>query len=467
VPLTSGHGSDLPTAEAAERTAAPAPATAGPARRSSLALHLAVIGIVLMGLNRTRVGGWTVSDIAFLLSAAFIVVDILDGREGRLAPKMARRASPPVLLGSILLLTAGTLSAFQSWNAAESMTIVLRFGWITLGFFWVLRSVAADRAGLDKLLAAWRIMILFNCLIAITGQLDITNFGVENAEGRQTAFFEQPNELAGLIATGLPLFLLGVPRRRTYRTDGRDLLSRAWPTAIVLYAIATTGSMTGLIAGAATVLAMLAAGGWRHIRRPGRAWTSPLLPMVVGFLSIVGLVALFNSDLPVVERFTRYTSGDAAVNYSVDSREERNSQVIQRFDESLVVGQGFGSYNPDDPGASDAAGAHNMFFRFIFQAGLPGLVGVLVILLFTLQHGIRLLVNTRGDPLQPTAVALLATFIGANTFAMFQPTEYQRYYWVTAAMIGVLWSVRRTEVREQAAERQAEIDAIRRLPARR
>jgi O-antigen ligase len=188
--------------------------------------------------------------------------------------------------------------------------------------------------------------------------------------------------------------------------------------------------------------------------------------MVVGFASIVGLVALFTSDLPVVERFTRYTSGDAAVNYSVESREERNSQVIQRFDESLVVGQGFGSYNPDDPGAAEAAGAHNMFFRFIFQAGLPGLVGVLVILLFTLQHGIRLLVNTRGDPLQPTAIALLAAFVGANTFAMFQPTEYQRYYWVTAAMIGVLWSVRRTELREQAADRQAEIDAIRRLPAR-
>ena len=54
-------------------------------------------------------------------------------------------------------------------------------------------------------------MILLNALIAISGQMGLTNFGVENSENRQTAFFDQPNELGGLLVIGLPLFVLGVP----------------------------------------------------------------------------------------------------------------------------------------------------------------------------------------------------------------------------------------------------------------
>jgi O-antigen ligase len=429
-------------------------------------MTFAVLGLMMMGFNRTRIADWPLSDLAFLAAFGFMVADVLGGREALLAPKRARRTSPGVLAGVLVLLTAGALSALQSWDPGRSLAVVLRFAWIFLGMFWVIRALAKDREALARLLTGWRVCVVFNALVAISGQLGLTGFSVENSENRQTAFFDQPNELAGLLVTGLPLFLLGVPRRREYRTDGRELLSRAVPIGLVFYAIATTGSMSALLGGLAGVVAMLIAGGWRHVRRPGRAWTSPLLPMLVAFGVLGGLFALFTSDLPVVERFDRLTSGDQYVQGSVDSRETRNDEVIQRFDESLVVGQGFGSFDPNDPGAADAAGAHNMFFRFIFQAGLPGLVGVLMIIGFALQQCIRLLRNTRHSGLHATAVALTAALVSANTFAMFQPTEYQRYYWMPVAMIGALWSLRREEVRVAWEQRQAEVAEIARLPAR-
>jgi O-antigen ligase len=331
----------------------------------------------------------------------------------------------------------------------------------------VLRTAARDRGKLGMLLTGWRGLLLLNCVIAITGQLGITNFGVENSENRQTGFFDQPNELAGLIAIGLPLFVLGVPRRREYRTDGRELLARALPIGVCFYAIATTGSMSALLAGFAGLVTILVSGGLRHIRRPGKAWSSPLLPMVVMFVGMVGFLALATSDLPVVERFDRYASGDSGVNASVDTREQRNDEVIQRFDESLVLGQGFGSFNPDDPGAAEAAGAHNMFFRFVFQAGLPGLIGVMMIVGFTFMQAVRLVRNTRGTGLHATAIAVLACLVTANTFAMFQPTEYHRYYWVSVAMVGALWALRKEEVRVAAERLDAEVAGIARLPARR
>jgi O-antigen ligase len=169
----------------------------------------------------------------------------------------------------------------------------------------------------------------------------------------------------------------------------------------------------------------------------------------------------------VVERFDRYASGDSGVNASVDTRDQRNDAVIQRFDETLVLGQGFGSFNPYEPGAKEAAGAHNMFFRFVFQAGLPGLIGVLMIVGFTLMQCVRLLRNTRGTGLHATTIALTASLVTANTFAMFQPTEYHRYYWVSVAMVGALWALRKEEVRVAAERLDAEVAGIARLPTRR
>ena len=422
------------------------------ARREVVALHLAMAGIVLMGFNTVRVAGWPISDLAFLAAAGAVAFNLLAGRTAGLATPRARQSSPPVLMGTILLLTAGTLSAFQSWEPGRSITVVLRFAWITLGWFWVLRSVAADRAALSKLLGAWRVMLLLNCVIALLGQLDIVAWaGVQENEHRQTGFFETPNDFAGLLVVGLPLMVLGLPNARGRSlAEGRELVSRGWGAAFVVYALATTGSMSALIAafmgGVTIVTAMVVARPPRV--RPTR---SPLLPMLAGFLAVIGFVALATSDLPAIERFTRYNEGDAGVNSSVESRDQRNEQVIERFDESLVVGQGFGGYDKSDEGAEVAAGAHNMFMRIVFQAGLPGLVGVVAVLLFSFRQVTRLIVNTRGTDLHAIAVCLLASLVTANTFAMFQPTEFHRYYWLPVGMIGVLWSLRRQELREAAA----------------
>jgi O-antigen ligase len=409
-------------------------------------------GIVLMGFNTVRVAGWPISDLVFLVAAGAVGFNLLAGRTSGLAAAGARRSSPPVLMGTILLLTAGTLSAFQSWEPGRSITVVLRFAWITLGWFWVLRSVAADRAALAKLLGAWRVMLLVNCVIAMLGQLDVVAWaGVQENEHRQTGFFETPNDFAGLLVVGLPLMALGLPNTRGRSlAEGRELVARGWGAAFVVYALATTGSMSALVAafagGVTIVTAMVVAKPPRV--RPAR---SPLLPMLAAFLALVGFVALASSDLPAIERFTRYNEGDAGVNSSVESRDQRNEQVIERFDESLVVGQGFGGYDQSDEGAAVAAGAHNMFMRIVFQAGLPGLVGVVAVLLFSVRQVTRLIVNTRGTDLHAVAVCLLAALVTANTFAMFQPTEFHRYYWMPVGMIGVLWSLRREELRDAAA----------------
>ena len=422
----------------------------GQRQATSLALGFAMAGIVLLGFNRIRIAGWTPSDACFIASAAAIIADLLTGRTAALAPKRSRRHSPPILVATILLLTAGTLSAFQAFDPYESMMVVVRLGWILLGLFWVLRTVAPDRERLMRLLSAWRVMVMLNAAIAVTGQIGLTAFSAPNDENRQTGFFDQPNEFAGLLVVGIPLFVLGVPRTKEYRTEGHELIARAWRTAFVVYALATTGSMTNIMAATVGLLVLLAVGGWRHMRRPGRRRSTPLLPMVTLLVVALGVVALANSDLPVVQRFTRYTEGDNYVNGSVNERKSLNADVTSHFDQLLVLGRGFSSITFDDRGADDThdnLATHNMFLLLLLQAGLPALVALGWILGMTASHAFRLVNHTRGSPLNPVAIALLASFASANVFALFQPTQYQRYYWLPAAMISVLWAVCREEYR--------------------
>jgi O-Antigen ligase len=409
-----------------------------------------MLGIILMGFNRSRLGGWTISDLAFVASAVVIVFKLLSGRDRDLASPAARKSSPPILIGAIVLLTAGTLSAFDSWAAGRSIAVVLRFAWITLGWFWVLRTVCVDRVALNRLLWSVRAMLIINALIGTLSHLGVVHWTVAHIENRQTGFFATPNDFAGLIAVGIPFAVMGLPRLKP-RPEGREYLARSWVIGLACYAIAATGSMSALIAIVAGVLALGIGVGLTRVRRPSWPRRSPLPMMAIAFVALVGMVALVSSDLPVVDRFTRYTSGDNAVEGSVNTRADRNAAVVQEFDTTLLIGRGFGGYDPSDATEVTAAGAHNMFMRIVFQAGLPGLVGLLILLGVTLQHIWRLMVNTRAGPLHPITIGLFGALITANTFAMFQPTEFHRYYWLPVGLIGAVWSLRRQELQQQPA----------------
>ncbi len=48
---------------------------------------------------------------------------------------------------------------------------------------------------------------------------------------------------------------------------------------------------------------------------------------------------------------------------------------------------------------------HNMYLKVLFEAGLPALIGLMIIQLATLRAGMQLIVNTRDTELYPVAVA--------------------------------------------------------------
>ena len=427
-----------------------------------LALQLAFLGMATLGFNRTRVAGLAVSDLLFMACGLVVVIKLLAGDTRDLAAPSARRASSLVLAGSVLLLTFGTLSSLRSWDPLGSMQVVLRFGWLTLVWFWILRLAARNRSALYRLLSGWRIAILVSAFLAVIGQLGLWSGGLYEGENRQMAFFFHPNELASLLVFGLPLIVFDVPRR-----PGKEAstLRRVALTGFVAWAVMATGSMTafftaivGLTVGAIAI--PLTRGRYRIRRHTG------FVSVGLGTLAVVGLFFASNSELPVFQRFTRFEQGDSGIENSIEARAEWNQAVIDHLDETLFVGVGLQlqsgplgnvvriGQGESAPGAIE--GVHNMFLKLLHEAGVPALIGLFIVILATLRQTWRTAICSRGTDLYPLAIALLAAIISSNAMAQFGPIAYQRYYWAPIAMATCLWSIRRQELRE---ERAAQLDA--------
>jgi O-Antigen ligase len=427
-------------------------------RRIGVALGLAWLGLATLGFNTTRAGGLAISDLLFVACGCVVAVKLLTGRDADLASRPMRKTSPLIYVGSLLMLTAGTLSAFTAWDGFLSMQVVARFAWLTLIWFWLLRAVTRDRDALAVVGGGWRLAVLITAVLGAAGELGIIHVGVENVEGRQTAFFGQPNEYAIFLGIALPLFVFDTPDPRGGSGDRRPMALRLGLVGLLAFAIATSGSLTATF----SCMVGLAAAGvlmlFTH-RRTSRRRRSPLGPMLGAVVAAIGLFLLSTSDLSVVERFTRYQEGDSGLEDSVQTREDRNEQAIELLPETLVVGTGLqlqgdaGDRARAITGVNPKAvlGIHNMYLKTAHEGGVPALVGLLIIMIAVFNQVFRLSFNTRGTELHRLSVALFGALVTGATQAMFHPLAYQRYFWMGFAFVTCVWAVRRQELRERLA----------------
>ncbi len=432
------------------------------ARREPVGLPLALgwLGMATLGLNVIRVGGFALSDGLFFILGAVVVAKLLLGDNRGLAPARSRGSSQLVMAGSIILLTAGVLATFVSWGPTTSLLIVIRLGYLTLVWFWMLQAIIPTRRALDVLLSGWRTGALVIAALATLGQIGIVHIGRENPEGRQMVFYGHPNDLAGYLLAAAPLVLLSLPAHPDWSPTRRTIVRFA-SVGLLAFAIVSTGSITGLLAVSIGAAAVYGLPVLFPVARRRRRRVHPVAMLAGCMAALVGIVLIMTSDLPVVRRIERLDHGDQFVESSVQSREQTNSVVIHSFDQRLVFGVGLDAGSVFQAAGQNTitVGAHNMYLKVLYEAGLPGLIGLLTIQFATFRAALLLLRNTADTELYPTVVALTASALSVAVFAMFQPTLFHRFFWLPIALIWCVWHLRREEIRQQ------QIAAVRSVPA--
>jgi hypothetical protein len=445
--------------QAASRTATTngngsAPVDVGPTRGTStpraawgLPLILAFVATACIGFNTTRLAGFPLADVLFLATAGFVAAALLMGDTRDLAPAPMRRAPTQLVGGSLLLLGAGVWSTLWVAEPGASTFVIVRFAWLTLVWSWLLRTVAANRLAVDRLIAGYRIAVWISATLAIAGDFGLVHME-HGTSGRQGALTGHPNHLGGLLAIGLPFFLLDT---RATEPDGkrpwsRSLAFRLLSSGYVVFALTTTGSMTALGAALAGIAVMLAA---RALARGSpRRKHGPLVAIGVTLVVFLGVAGLVASGAPTIERFIHFTEGRAAVSSSVEGRGEQDSLVVDNLHRYLLMGVGF---NQGDNEIEEQTGhyIHNNVLRLLYEAGVPAVAGILMLWLLAVRQCWRLLFNTRGTSLHRIVLALLASLVTATAFSQFHPLAYERYYWFPLVMIGATWSLRRHELKTE------------------
>jgi hypothetical protein len=397
----------------------------------------AMAGMATVGMTAVRIGSWTVSDLLFLASSLMIVLRLLTGSRRHLAPVVARRTSPALLIG-IAVLTVGALLAtvYRSFAPAESLEALVRVWYITIIWFWTVRSVSSSVRTFRRLLLAAIIGAVAHSLVGIYQDVSGLNAG-SPGWGRSRGLGDHYGDFGISVGSFVPI--LAVWRPAAKATARREMW-RLGAILILVAGVGASGSMTpvgALIIGTIVALvlpklASRAAGERRRI----------VVPVLAAIAAIV-LVMTGTVDLPVQTRFEELTAGDTDVTGSAQSRVDMARVAVDGVVDSPLVGVGFDGLSGGlllDDGASQI---HSFYFRIAFEAGILGLLGLLIILFVIHRQGWQLLRYTAGGSVAWLPAGVMGSVTMVLTSAMFGPVLYGRLSWLPIALVNALYGLGR------------------------
>lgn len=407
--------------------------------RENAAHVLTMIGLAMVGMTGLRAGSFTVSDFFFAAASGFVVFDLLSGSRRRLAPVRARRNSPALLLGLLVLSTGGLLATMlRSIEPASSALTLLRIWYITVVWFWTIRSVSTSLRSFQRLLLAAVAGAVFHAGVAIYQEVSGTNAGAPTW-GRSTGYSDHFGDLGFSLASMLPL-IAAWPAQ----TAGRKAEAlRAVAVVVVLGGIGTSGSMTLLASAVIGVIVAMSLPRLMRVNR--RARRRMLVPIAVAVLAVVTL-STGQIELKVFDRFGELLQSNSQTRWSANSRLDMNRVAIDGAVASPLVGVGLdevSSAAANDFVGNSVANAtdqniHSIYLRLLFDGGVLALLGFLMILFVVGREGVQLARFVRRSTVAWLPCALLGCFAATCVGAAFAPIVYGRTVWLPAALISAL-----------------------------
>jgi len=405
----------------------------------------AMAGVATVGMTGVRVASWTASDLLFLVSSMFIVLRLLTGSRRNIAPVAARKSSPGFLIG-LVVLTVGVLLAtvFRSLNPAGSILALVRVWYITIIWFWTMRSVATSVRTFRRILLAAVLGAVAHSLIGIYQDLSGANAGAPGW-GRSIGLSDHYGDLGISIGSMVPI--LAVWRREASGRPRRDML-RIVGLLVLLGGVASSGSMTPLAGAIVGTFVAFNAPKLVGPRRPRRSRRF-IVPLAVALVAAT-LVATGTVDLAVQTRFEELTTGNTPTSDSAGSRASQAEVAFAGIVESPLVGVGLDTQSGFVEVDGHVNKVHSFYIRIAYEAGILGFLGLCLILLIIHRQAWQLIRYMRGTDLAWLPAGVLGSVATVLVSAFFGPVLYGRISWLPMALVSSLHGMARAGVIEPA-----------------
>lgn len=384
--------------------------------------------------------GLTVSEIFFLLALGATGIAFLAGRPGARVPQ-------GLIIGVAIFALGGAISSIGSESTTSSVSQTLQGIYVMLLWVWTGATVLRTRQQVVVALSCWTFSSALNGFAALLQVMDISWLGGALEGSRATGLTDHPNDLGAACAIALvPALMLA-----TTRLPGRS--GRLGPVRWCLLAFTAIGvilsaSVGAMFAGLIAILVWLLAPA---VRAPGRLAVVAALAVSIAGLTLAG--GAVTSPTKRVEEVTR--NGVATDSGSGTIRLKIVRRAWPSIESNPIVGKGLdssgSSVNVISHGTIVSYQVHGGPISVWYQAGIFGLVGVLIVVWTLLQGAWRTLgAGDQTDML--IGLSIIAAFIAFLVNAMTSPFVLQQYGWFTAAML-IAWRLRREGLPETAPSR--------------
>ena len=372
----------------------------------------------------------TWAEVAFLLLAGAVIVELLRGRLKLRKLSIPRGFVVVVGLWLIGLLLSGIHAAHRGPWLFETagMAYVSALGIL------IAVVVSVDEEAYNRSLK-W--LTRSSIIVLIVGSLGILKLGItlqrdfffQSRSGKLIATFAHSNQLAGFLVLLVPLFweLYVMARGRRRIAYGGLLLT-------LILGIVFTASRSAIAVLMAIALFYLV----RYLLR--REFRVLIVPLVAGAI-LVGMMFVLRHHFAVVERVVGFVGNELLRGQLTDSFRVTNwENAIALFRTSPLTGYGLANVWMDYVNE-----IHNTYVSALAETGIIGLATLMFLFGYITVLGCRVVAAARRlrPSWSPYARALLVGVLGQFLFGTQHIVYRGRHLWLFFGLIVAMWTLLR------------------------
>lgn len=404
---------------------------------------LVLSGVRPFGLNLA------LSDLFYVAALVSLVAD------GLVKRRPLREWMPwhPLWITSGLILVGGLLAMTQSFNPSGSIIVTLKSFFLFSAWFSMCIVMVREKRRADRLIGFFVAGAFLTSVIAISDSLTGSTwgpaiFGVSGVEftdvnllfmaeayGRYGGTLGHPNIQSQFTLVVIPIVLdICISAWRT------DKLPKSIGLLVILAALVWANLLTGSVAGLVGLLfAFVLVIGFRLAGRMSRL-LAPFL-LIAASASLVLFLVISNTAINPVQgliaRLSANSNVDRALSETGPGRVTLVSEAFSLISQNPLTGYGMDLLSDDAPEGSAlaAVGVHNAPLRSWVAGGVFVFLGVLYAYVIAFGLSVQALAKHMQGYRAQYLVGLAVSIIVWILADMVQPSYYQRFTWLTVAIL--------------------------------